>query len=131
MEQSTWYQALEKPFFAPPAWLFGPVWSVLYTGIFITFGYVFYQAFKKNIPAKLTIPFIINLISNALFTPLQFSFQSNELALLDIIVVLISLIWCIRMIYPHYKWIAYAQIPYLLWVSFATILQLSITVLNF
>lgn len=131
MNQTDWYQQLVQPFFAPPAWLFGPVWSILYAGIAVSFGFVFYQIFKKALPPKIAIPFLVNLVSNATFTPLQFGLKNNELALLDIIVVLGSIIWCMKSIYPHYKWVAYAQIPYLLWVSFATILQASITYLNF
>lgn len=128
--EASWYSQLIKPEWAPPSWLFGPVWSVLYTIIFITFGWVFYQIFKGNIPKNVALPFVINLVSNALFTPLQFGLQNNVLAFIDILIVLGSIGWFMKAIWPHAKWVVYANIPYLLWVSFATCLQGTITFLN-
>lgn len=130
MNESVWYAELIKPEWAPPAWLFGPVWTVLYAIIFVSFGFVFYQIFKGKIPKLVAIPLVINLVSNAAFTPLQFGLQNNFLALADILIVLGSIVWIMHAIWPYYKWVAYAQIPYLLWVSFATVLQLTITLLN-
>ena len=124
------YQVLDKPFFAPPAWLFGPVWSILYPIIFLSFGYVIYLAYTNKIPKAVALPFALNLIANLVFTPLQFGIQSYLLASVDIVLVLVTLIWAMAAIYPHKKWLAYIQAPYLVWVSFATILQLSITYLN-
>lgn len=130
MDTANWYQNLIKPKFAPPASVFGPVWSVLYTIIFVSFGYTVYLVHKKNIPQAVLIPLIINLVANFLFSPIQFGLKNNYLAALDITVVLVTLIWFMAKIYPHNKLISLVQIPYLLWVSFATILQLSITWLN-
>lgn len=124
------YSEYIQPWFAPPSWIFGPVWSVLYVIIAISFGYAAWLWWSKKIPTKVITPFIINILSNALFTPIQFGLKNNLLALLDILIVLISIIWCMKAIWPYKRWIAYAQIPYLLWVSFATILQASITWLN-
>lgn len=126
----SWYETLKKPFFAPPSWVFGVAWSILYPIIFISFGYVFYQVLKKKIPAKAALPFVLNLVLNLLFSPIQFGWQSNFLAALDISLVLITLVWAIKEAYPYSKWVALAQIPYLLWGLFATILQYSITILN-
>jgi tryptophan-rich sensory protein len=131
MSNYIWYQMLIKPTWSPPAWLFGPVWSVLYVIITISFGSVFYKAFTKQIPWLVALPFALNLIFNLLFTPIQFGLQNNLLAAIDILLVLGTLIWAMIAIWPHTRWITYAQIPYLLWVSFATALQLSITYLNF
>jgi tryptophan-rich sensory protein len=119
-----------KPTWAPPSWLFGPVWSVLYIIIFISFGTVFYKVFNKELPAALAIPFVLNIIFNLLFTPIQFGLKNNYLAALDILLVLGTLIWLIIAIYPHIKWVALVNIPYLLWVLFATFLQLTVTYLN-
>lgn len=130
MTTYSWYQHLTKPSWAPPSWLFGPVWSVLYLMIAFSFGMVFYKVAKKELPAIVALPFALNIIFNLLFTPIQFGLQNNHLAALDILLVLGTLIWCIIAIYPHFKWIAYIQTPYLLWVLFATILQLTITWLN-
>ncbi len=125
-----WYQTLMKPEWAPPSWLFGPVWSVLYTIIGISFGYVAYIYFKGGIPFIVLLPFILNLIFNAAFTPLQFGLQNNLLASLDILLVLGTLIWALYAIYPYIPLVTYVNIPYLLWVSFASVLQLTITYLN-
>ena len=125
-----WYQTLLRPSWAPPSWLFGPVWSVLYVLIFISFGTVFYKVFTKQLPAIVALPFLLNLIFNFIFTPIQFGLKNNYLAAIDILLVLGTLIWCIGVIYPHIKWVALMNIPYLLWVCFATVLQLTVTYLN-
>lgn len=125
-----WYQELIRPTWAPPSWLFGPVWTVLYLIIAVTFGYVAYLYFKGSIPFIVLLPFILNLAFNAAFTPLQFGLQNNFLAAIDIILVLVTLGWALYVIHPYAPFVSYANIPYLLWVSFATVLQLTITYLN-
>lgn len=130
MNYYTNYAELKKPSWAPPNYLFGPVWSVLYILIFISFGKVFLLAFQKNIPWVVALPFVLNIIFNAIFTPLQFGLKNLPLAAIDILLVLITIIWAMVAIYPYAKWITFIQIPYLLWVSFATALQLTVTFLN-
>jgi translocator protein len=125
-----WYETLIKPEWAPPAFLFGPVWAVLYFLIFLSFGTVVYLYFKKKISFLVLLPFLLNILFNLAFSPLQFLLQNNFLAALDILFVLGTLVWAMYAIYPHKKWISYIQIPYLLWVSFATVLQITITFLN-
>jgi len=126
----SWYQTLIKPFWAPPSWLFGPVWTVLYTIIAISFGAVFYKAFTKQIPWIVALPFALNLVLNFFFTPIQFGLKNNLLASLDILLVVGTLIWALVAVWPHMRWVVYANIPYLLWGTFATVLQLTITYLN-
>lgn len=130
METYNWYQALVRPEWAPPAAVFGPVWTVLYILIAISFGTVFYKFFKKEISGRVVLPFVLNIVFNLLFTPIQFGLQNNFLAALDILLVLGTLIWGMTLIWNRVRWVAYANIPYLLWVSFATVLQLTITYLN-
>ncbi len=130
MNTYNWYSQLIKPTWAPPSYLFGPVWSVLYILIAISFGKVFLMASQKQLPWIVVLPFVLNLIFNFAFTPLQFGLRNNLLAAIDILLVLITLVWVMIAIYPHMRWITYIQIPYLLWVSFATVLQLSVTFLN-
>jgi tryptophan-rich sensory protein len=125
-----WYSTLIKPSWSPPAWLFGPVWTFLYILIAISFGKVFWMAWKKEIALIVALPFVLNLVFNFAFTPIQFGLQNNYLAALDILLVLGTLIWAMVAIYPYAHWITYMQIPYLLWVSFATVLQITITYLN-
>lgn len=124
------YADFIKPDWAPPSWLFGPVWTVLYAGIIATFGYTLYLVWKKQLPQKVASPFVFNIVFNLLFTPIQFGLKNNILAAVDIVLVLLTLIWAMRIIHKYKPWIAYAQIPYLLWVSFATVLQFTITYLN-
>jgi tryptophan-rich sensory protein len=125
-----WYSTIIRPDWAPPSWLFGPVWTVLYTLIAISFVSVFYKIYTKEIPAIVALPFALNLIFNFAFTPIQFGLQNNLLASIDIILVLATLVWAIIAIWPYTKWVAIINIPYLLWVTFATVLQLTITYLN-
>jgi translocator protein len=126
----TWYQQLIKPSWALPSWLFGPIWSVLYVLIFVSFGTVFYKVFNKQLPTAILIPFVLNLIFNLSFTYFQFGLKNNYLAAADILLVLGTLIWAMIAIYPQIKWVALINIPYLLWVCFATVLQLTVTFLN-
>jgi len=130
MNSYNWYSTLIKPSWAPPSYLFGPVWSVLYILIFISFTRVFMMYYKGKVPIEIVLPFILNLFFNFIFTYFQFTLKNNLLASVDILLVLITLIWAMWVIYPYAKWITYIQIPYLLWVSFATVLQMTITYLN-
>ncbi len=130
MDTQTWYQNLTKPSWAPPAWLFGPVWTVLYLIIAVSFGFAGYLYFQGRISFLVLLPFILNLIFNFAFSPIQFRLQNNLLAAVDILLVLGTLIWAMVAIYPHAPWIALVNVPYLLWVLFATVLQLTITQMN-
>ncbi len=137
-----WYSTLIKPSWAPPSWLFGPVWSVLYAIIAVTYGTVFYKVYTKELPAIVAVPFVLNLVFNFSFTYFQFGLKNNLLASVDILLVLATLIWALFSIYhfsltnhistgaPSLAWIIYANLPYLLWVLFATVLQVTITYLN-
>lgn len=133
MDTYNWYSQLIKPFWAPPSWLFGPVWTILYAIIFISFGTVFYRAFTDKLACIIVLPFVLNLIFNFSFTYFQFGLKNNLLAAIDILLVLITLIWALISIWKistDLRWIVYVNIPYLVWVSFATVLQLTITYLN-
>ncbi|HMO78413.1 MAG TPA: tryptophan-rich sensory protein [Candidatus Paceibacterota bacterium] len=131
MREANWYSELIKPEWAPPAWLFGPVWSVLYVIIAASFGYVFYLYFKGVVPFVVILPFILNIIFNIAFTPIQFGLKNNLLATIDILLVLGTLIWALYVIHHYVPWVSYINLPYLAWVTFATILQFTITYLNF
>ncbi|MES2686911.1 MAG: TspO/MBR family protein [Pseudomonadota bacterium] len=127
---AAWYAQLAKPFFAPPAAVFGPVWTVLYIIIAISFGFVLVQYLKRRLPFGVLLPFILNLVFNALYTPIQFGLKNNLLASVDILLVLGTLAWALAAIWRRARWVALVNLPYLAWVGFATVLQLSITWLN-
>lgn len=133
MSTYNWYSQLIKPTWAPPTWLFGPVWAVLYGMIAVTYGTVFYKAFAGKISWMVALPFVLNLIFNLAFTPIQFGLKNNRLATLDILFVMGTLIWAFVAVWhasPDLRWVVYANIPYLLWATIATGLQISITFLN-
>jgi tryptophan-rich sensory protein len=133
MNTYNWYSTLVKPSWAPPSWLFGPVWTVLYTIIAISFGTVFYKAFTKQIPFYVAVPFALNLLFNFIFTPIQFGLKNNLLASIDILLVVGTLVWAMYSVWhnvPSLRWVMYINIPYLLWGTFATVLQLTITYIN-
>ena len=125
-----WYSTLVKPSWAPPSYLFGPVWTFLYTIIFISYGYVGYMYYTKKIPFIVVLPFILNLIFNFAFSPIQFGLKNNVLASVDILLVLGTLVWALWAIHPYFPWVTYINIPYTLWVSFATVLQITVTYLH-
>ena len=127
---AVWYGQLVKPFFAPPASIFGPVWGVLYLIIAISFGYVLVQFLRRRLPGSVLLPFMLNLVFNAAYTPIQFGLRNNWLASLDILLVLGTLVWALAGVWSRIKWVAIVNVPYFLWVAFATVLQLSITWLN-
>jgi len=133
MNTYNWYSQLIKPTWSPPSWLFGIVWPILYAIIAVTFGTVFYKTFTGKLAWMVALPFALNLVFNFAFTPLQFGLKNNLLAAIDILLVLGTLIWALIALWhasPDLRWAVYANIPYLLWVSFATVLQLTITYLN-
>lgn len=125
-----WYAQLASPFFAPPSWVFGPVWAVLYLLIAISFGYVLVQCLRRKLPLRLLLPFLLNLVFNAAYSPIQFGLRNNLLASIDILLIVATLLWALTAIWRHDRWVAIVNIPYLLWVAFATVLQLSIAWLN-
>ncbi len=133
MNEQIQYAQLLKPSWAPPSWVFGPVWTVLYAIIAVSFGTIFYKAYTKEIPWIVALPFALNLLFNFAFTPIQFGLVNNFLASIDILLVVGTLVWALYAVWhgvPELRWVVYANIPYLLWGTFATCVQLTITYLN-
>lgn len=124
------YLDYKRPPLSPPSYLFGIVWPILYILIIISYGFVFYQVAEGNLGGAVAIPFIINLVANGLFTYFQFKLNNNFAATVDILIVLSTIIWTMIVVWPSYHWVMYMQIPYLIWVTFATYLQIGVTVLN-
>ena len=130
MNTYTSYQSLIKPTWSPPAWVFGPVWTLLYAVIAVSFGKVFWMAVKGEVPLMVALPFVLNLVFNFSFTYFQFGLKNNYLAAIDILLVLATLVWALVVVYPYLLWVTLINLPYLLWVAFATVLQLTVTYLN-
>jgi tryptophan-rich sensory protein len=125
-EIPTWYAQLNKPSFNPPNYLFGPVWSSLYLLMAISQWMVW-----KSTQNKLTkIFFFFMLFSNALWSPVFFKYHQLGWALVVIAFYLIALVSWVRCLYQENKTAAYLQAPHVLWVSFATVLNASIYLLN-
>ena len=103
---------------------------ILYPIILISFGFVFFQAFRRRVPGRVALPFAVNLVANLLFMPVFAGLRSVPLAAVDIVIVWATLVWCVVAVWPHYRWVAAAQVPYFVWVSIATMLQLSITAMT-
>ena len=127
----TWFPTLVKPSFNPPSWVFAPVWSLLYIMMGIAAGLVWSRIdFEKEAVRKALLFFAIQLGLNALWSILFFGLKNPMLAGVEIV-----LLWL--MIYETYikfgkidKIAGYLFIPYLLWVSFASVLNISIWWLN-
>lgn len=130
MNEKSWYSQLNKPEWAPDDKVFGRVWSVLYPIIIAVNIWVIVLLVQHKISLKTALPFWINLAANIAFTPIQFGLKNNLLAAIDIIIVLITIIWAMIAIWPHAYGLALAFVPYLVWVSIATALQLSILAKN-
>ncbi len=125
-----WYNSLAKPTWTPAPATIGLIWQILYPIIVVSFGFVFVQAFRGKVPWMLALLFAINLVANLIFTPIQFGMRNLPLATVDILIIWATIIGCMFAVWPHYRWVALAQVPYLIWVSLATVLQLSITAMN-
>ena len=130
MEFRDWYDALRKPGWTPEPEFIGLMWQIIYPIIIVTFGFVFLQAARGNLPRPVALAFAINLAANLVFTPIQFGLRNLPLASIDILVVWGTIIWMVAAVWKYYRWVAIAQTPYFAWVSVATVLQLSITWMN-
>jgi tryptophan-rich sensory protein len=122
---STWYSTLNKVSFNPPGWLFSPVWITL----FLLMGISLYLVWIKKAKTAM-IFFGIQLILNVLWSILFFGLKNPLLALIEIFILLIFILLTIIKFYKISKITAYLLIPYILWVSFAIVLNFGIVLLN-
>ena len=126
----TWYASLSKPGFNPPGWLFGPVWVLLY----MMMGLASYLIWQKRGTAGLVRPalilFFIHLSLNALWSVIFFGFKNPGLAFIEIIILWGTIALLIFMFGKIDRRAAYLMVPYILWVSFAAVLNFSIWRLN-
>jgi tryptophan-rich sensory protein len=124
-----WFESLNKPSFSPPNWLFGPVWTALY----LLMGISLFLIWKQN-PSKernlAILVFALQLALNLAWSFLFFYFHLIDFALVEIIVLWITIITMLVLFYKIKPLAAYINIPYLLWVTFATILNAAYYNLN-
>ncbi len=122
-----WYFLLNKPFFNPPDWIFGPVWTVLYLMMTISI-WIYWNS--KNKDMKTVYIYLIHLVVNTTWSVIFFIFHKMFFAFL-LIIILLSLIINLILRFKRVNILsAYLMIPYLLWCSFALILNISLIILN-
>lgn len=131
MDYKTFYSTIEKPFFAPEPWVFGFAWGIIYPLIAIAFVYTLYLASKRKLPWSLVAVFVVNLMANFAFTSLQLDFPNQLYATLDIVLIVGTLAYMEWCFWKQSKTLFFLLLPYLLWGSFATVLQTTIYVMNY
>jgi tryptophan-rich sensory protein len=125
----TWYAALDKPWFTPPAWVFGPVWTVLY----LLMGISLYRLWMQQGSYEIRLPAIlfgVQLALNALWSFLFFGLQSPFLGLIEIVALWISIAVTIAALNRIDHTGAVLLVPYILWVSLAGVLNYAVFQLN-
>lgn len=126
----TWYSTLEKPFFAPPNWIFGPVWTLLYFLMGVAFYLIWKQGWQKKKIRAAGKYFVVQLAINFIWSPIFFGLRSPLLGLIVIVTMWVLILTTIKKFYPISQLAAYLLVPYLLWVTFATMLNAAIVILN-
>lgn len=134
----TWFQTIEKPSFAPPNWLFGPVWTTLYVLMGVSLFLVwratstatFHEDRRSRKKIAAFIAFGTQLILNVLWSFLFFGLRSPQLAFAEIMILLISIVMTIVIFSKISKLAAVLMLPYAGWVTFASFLNLQIWLLN-
>lgn len=126
----TWYAILNKPFFSPPNWVFGPVWTLLYLMMGISLYLVWIAKTEKKAKRQGLTFFFVQLVLNTFWSILFFGLRSPTAAFIGIIFLWLAIYLTIKKFWHINKLAGQLLIPYLVWVSFATILNLSIVILN-
>lgn len=125
----TWYRALKKPGFTPPNWLFGPAWTILYILIAIA-GFLVWRAVGiAGAPLAFGLYFL-QIALNAAWSPLFFGVHRPDLAMADIVLLWLAIAATILAFWPISTAAALLLVPYLLWVSFAGLLNFAVWRLN-
>ena len=125
-----WYSTLNKPFFSPPNWLFGPVWTLLYLMMGISFYLIWKQNWKTKELKTAGLYFFAQLFLNFIWSPVFFGLRNPVLGLVVIVALWFVLLVTMKKFYSLSRNAFYLLVPYLVWVSFATALNFAIVVLN-
>lgn len=124
-----WYASLEKPSWNPPNWIFGPVWAVLYLMMAVSAWLIWRERGWQGGRIPLMI-FAAQLVLNAAWSWLFFGQYRPDLALVDIVALWLAIVTTIRVFQPISRTAAWLLVPYLCWVTFATLLNLALWRLN-
>jgi benzodiazapine receptor len=124
-----WYETLNQPSFNPPNWVFGPVWTTLYLLMGISLFLIWKQRVSKERNRAILV-FMIQLILNFCWSFLFFYYHQLGFAFVEIVLLWLSIVTMILLFYKIKPLAAYINIPYLLWVTFATILNAAYYFLN-
>ena len=124
-----WYATLNRPSFNPPNWIFGPVWTTLYILMGISFFLIWKQEASKERNRAILI-FLLQLLLNFAWSFIFFYFNMIGLALVEIILLWISIVMMLVVFYKIKPIASYINIPYILWVTFATVLNASYYILS-
>ena len=124
-----WYATLNRPSFNPPNWIFGPVWTTIYILMGISFFLIWKQEASK-VRNRAILIFLLQLLLNFAWSFIFFYFNMIGLALVEIILLWISIVMMLVVFYKIKPIASYINIPYLLWVTFATVLNASYYILN-
>lgn len=126
---SSWYQTINKPVWNPPSWIFGPVWTVLYLLMAISFFLIWKKGVTKKTKKPLTL-FLVQLILNLIWSFIFFGIGNFWLAYAELIVLWVFILATIQSFWKISSTAGWLLIPYILWVSFAGVLNLTIALLN-
>lgn len=121
-----WYQALDKPPWTPPDWLFGPVWTLLYLFIAIA-GWLIFTRLRTNLARGL---WVAQLVLNGLWSWLFFGLQRPGLALVDIVLLLAAIVVLLIHLAPRQRASFWLLVPYAVWVGYALTLNAAIVLMN-
>lgn len=127
---SGWYAELNKPFFTPPDWVFGPVWTVLYLLMALSAALVWQKGFAKPLVKIALALYLLQLILNGLWMPLFFGLKMPLLAFFEIVLLWSAIVLTILSFSRVSKPAVLLLLPYIVWTSFAAVLNFSLWLLN-
>lgn len=129
MFNSLWFDSLNKPFFAPPSWIFSPMWTILYLMMFVA---LLLFVFKKTDISKTNgyLYFIIQLILNFIWSPIFFYMHNIAFALIVLLLLDIFVFLTIKKFFQVSRLAAWLLVPYFVWILFATYLNVGYFFLN-
>ncbi len=124
-----WYATLKKPSWNPPAWIFGPVWSALYTMMAVA-AWLIWKRGGFAVQGRPLAFFLAQLVLNAAWTPLFFGLHQPGIAFAEIVLLWLAIVATLAAFRPVSRTAAWLLVPYLGWVSFATVLNFTLWRLN-